>query len=365
MGLMSDKLKLALFFGGKSPEHEISLQSAKNVAEALDPQKYEIHLIGIDKHGSWYLENHANQTSENQHLQINAHKDHLVLLESGQYKQLIGVNDQQLRLSFDVALPILHGPNGEDGTIQGLLKLANIPFVGAGVLSSAASMDKDIMKRLLRDAHIPIAHFVTIHQRDRKHIDVEALVSELGLPCFVKPANMGSSVGISKVKHKDELVDAIDHAFKYDRKVLIETAISGREIECSILGNDDPRASLPGEIIPKLDFYSYEAKYLDDNGAELAIPANLDASQTAAIQRNALAAFKALQCEGMARVDCFLTAEGKVLINEVNTIPGFTKISMYPKLWEASGLAYGDLLDELIRLALERHEVQQQLLSEH
>jgi D-alanine-D-alanine ligase len=260
---------------------------------------------------------------------------------------------------IDVVFPVLHGPFGEDGTVQGLLKLANLPFVGAGVLGSAVGMDKDVMKRLLRDAEIPVGKFLVFQRGDT--LSYGKIKKQLGLPLFVKPANLGSSVGISKVSKKREFRAAIDEAFRYDNKVIIEEYIDGREIECSVLGNDEPAASLPGEIVVRHDFYSYDAKYIDDQGARLEIPAKLSRSVIRKIRKIAVRAYKALCCEGMARVDFFVQANGRVLVNEINTIPGFTKISMYPKMWEASGLSYPRLIDRLIRLALERARCERRL----
>jgi D-alanine-D-alanine ligase len=259
----------------------------------------------------------------------------------------------------DVVFPVLHGPFGEDGTVQGLLKLANLPFVGAGVLGSAVGMDKDVMKRLLRDAEIPIGKFLVFQRGDT--LSYGKIKKQLGLPLFVKPANLGSSVGISKVGKKREFRAAIDEAFRYDNKIIIEEFIAGREIECSVLGNDEPIASLPGEIIVRHDFYSYDAKYIDDQGARLEIPAKLSGSVIQKIRKIAVRVYKALCCEGMARVDFFVQANGRVLVNEINTIPGFTKISMYPKMWEASGLSYPRLIDRLIRLALKRAHCERRL----
>jgi D-alanine-D-alanine ligase len=250
---------------------------------------------------------------------------------------------------------------GEDGTIQGLLKLANVPFVGAGVLGSAVGMDKDVMKRLLRDAGLPIAKFLTFHGSDLRALRFATVKKTLGVPLFVKPANLGSSVGISKVTDKDHFRRAIVDAFRYDNKIVIEEFIQGREIECAVLGNEKPVASLPGEIIVRHDFYSYEAKYIDDKGARFEIPARLPKAVVKKIRALALQAYRVLDCEGMARVDFFLRAGGKVLVNEINTIPGFTKISMYPKMWHASGISYPRLIDRLIELALERSRKEKRL----
>jgi D-alanine-D-alanine ligase len=259
----------------------------------------------------------------------------------------------------DVIFPILHGPFGEDGTLQGLLKLANIPFVGASVLGSAVGMDKDVMKRLLREAGILIGKFSTIKADNIP--TYEKVIKNLGQPFFIKPANMGSSIGVSKVKEKKDYQKAIQEAFNYDGKIILEENIVGREIECAVLGNDDPAASIPGEIIPSHDFYSYEAKYLDENGARLEIPAKLSNQLVKKIQLLAIKTFEVLSCEGMSRVDCFLRENGDILVNEINTIPGFTSISMYPKMWEASGISYPDLIDKLIQLAFERFEEEKKL----
>ncbi|MCL6471186.1 MAG: D-alanine--D-alanine ligase [Firmicutes bacterium] len=328
---MHKKTRVGILFGGKSAEHEVSLQSAKSIIEAIDKEKYEVALIGIDKQGRWYSPGKdLNQPSR--------------FLSYGSLE------------AIDVVFPVLHGPFGEDGTVQGLLKLADIPFVGAGVLGSAVGMDKDVMKRLLRDAGLPTAKFLVFNRSLKNKINFDKVVKELGLPLFVKPANLGSSVGINKVKSKDDFDYSVADAFKYDNKILIEEFIKAREIECSVLGNEDPIASLPGEIIPQHEFYAYETKYIDDEGAILKIPAELPDDTVKNIQELAIKTFKTLCCEGMGRVDFFLADSGEILVNEINTIPGFTKISMYPKLWEASGISYKELIDRLIQLAIERHK---------
>jgi len=313
--------KVGILYGGKSAEHEISLLSAKNIFDAIDRSKYNPEMIKIEKTGLW---------------QINA------------------------VAQYDVIFPILHGPFGEDGTVQGLLKLMDIPFVGSDVLGSAVGMDKDVMKRLLRDAQIPIGKFLVLNSYDQalSFTDVE---SKLGSPVFIKPANMGSSVGISKVSEKSEFASALKDAFQYDTKVIIEEFIPGREIECAVLGNEKPAASLPGEIIPSHDFYSYDAKYIDDKGASLQIPANLDEVTIKRIQEMAVKVFQVLCCEGISRVDFFLKNTGDIIVNEINTMPGFTKISMYPKMWEASGIGYTELITRLIELAISRFERNRQL----
>lgn len=360
------KLRVGVLFGGKSAEHEISLISAKNVIDAMDKAKYEVFLIAIDKNGEWHLKKgyeylmHADNPKL---VHLYGDKQTVALVPKHHRKELMSYSGNQLQdsLQLDVIFPVLHGTYGEDGTVQGLLKLSNIPFVGAGVLGSALGMDKDVMKRLLRDAKIPTARFITIHALEKNKFSFDEVVKELGLPFFIKPANLGSSVGIAKVKNEEQYLSALHEAFLYDRKVLIEEFIQGREIECSVLGNDEPIASLPGELIPQHEFYSYEAKYIDENGALFTIPAILDQELVAHIQQKAVEAYKALCCEGMARVDFFLKPSGEVVVNEINTIPGFTKISMYPKLWEASGIGYSDLIDRLIALALDRHDKELQL----
>lgn len=364
--MQNKKIRLGILFGGKSAEHEVSLISAKNVIEALDKEKYDIFLIGIDKTGEWRLRDAYSYLmhADNPRLvALHEAKESLALAPKLHRKELVSYSGNQLgeSLQLDVIFPVLHGTYGEDGTVQGLLKLSNIPFVGAGVLGSAIGMDKDVMKRLLRDAGLPTAHFLTVRQGDKKKLIFEKIIEQLGLPLFVKPSNSGSSVGISKVKNKEDFKIAIEDAFLYDRKILIEEFINGREIECSVLGNDHPIASLPGELIPQHEFYSYEAKYVDEHGAHFQIPAKLPQEITQKIQSMALEAYRVLCCEGMARVDFFLKEDGGIVINEINTIPGFTKISMYPKLWMVSGISYSQLLDRLIDLAIERHQLESQL----
>lgn len=357
------KIRVAVLFGGKSAEHEVSLQSARNVIEALDKEKYEVVPIGINKAGKWLLSNTSNYL-------LNTHNPELIQLnksnkEVGLVVQSAGaladIHSRESHGKVDVVFPVLHGPYGEDGSIQGLLKLAGVPFVGAGVLGSAIGMDKDVMKRLLKAAGIPVAKFIVLQAHEK--ISFKEVKKSLGMPVFIKPANLGSSVGVSKAKDEKSFKKALKDAFQYDSKILIEAAIVGREIECSVLGNEKPIASIPGEVIPKHEFYSYEAKYIDENGAALEIPAKLTKTEIKKVQQVAVSAFKVLNCEGMARVDFFLKKNGEVLVNEINTIPGFTAISMYPKLWEASGISYSELLDKLVQLAIERHEREQKLKS--
>ena len=360
------KINVAILFGGKSAEHEVSLQSARNVYDALNKEKYNPILIGIDKSGKWLL-NKGSDFLLDPHspelIKLNRSGDAVIIAPENRLIVPLESN-QKFSLPVDVAFPILHGPFGEDGTIQGLLKLADIPFVGSSVLGSAVGMDKDVMKRLLRDAGLPIAHFFAVSSGDPMPKFSE-IARQLKLPFFVKPANMGSSVGVSKVHNRDDYEEAMQVAFSFDLKVIIEEYIDGREIECAVLGNSDPIASVTGEVISSHDFYSYAAKYIDEKGAILEIPAGIPDKSAEEIRALAIKAFKVLSCEGLGRVDFFLKKSGKIIINEINTIPGFTKISMYPKLWEASGISYEDLIDRLLQLAIERHEKEKNLKTNY
>lgn len=361
---MREKLRVAVLFGGRSAEHEVSIVSARNIVAALDKEKYEVVLIGIDKQGHWHLADARRlllERGDPQLTKLESANPTVALVPQGKGGQLLNLSSRELIGEVDMVFPVLHGPYGEDGTVQGLLKLAGVPFVGAGVLGSALGMDKDAMKRLLNHAGIPTAKFLVVHEHERDRIHFEGVAKQLGLPFFVKPANLGSSVGIHKVKGAKEFQGALQDAFQYDTKILIEEYVKGREIECSVLGNEDPIASVPGEVIPRHEFYSYEAKYIDPEGAALKVPADLPPSIVKKVQDLAIRAFEALCCEGMARVDFFLKENGDVVVNEINTIPGFTKISMYPKLWEASGIPYSKLLDRLIELALERFDREKKL----
>ena len=349
------KKRVAVLFGGKSAEHEVSLQSARNVIGMIDRDKFEVVAIGIDKEGRWFLGDAARLVIEDADpklVKLNRSSEDLVV-QPGHELALAGSNLGRI----DVVFPVLHGPFGEDGSVQGLLQVAGIPYVGAGVLGSAAGMDKDVMKRLLRDAGIPNANFATIRRHQRANFDWESIVAELGSPVFVKPANLGSSVGVHKVRNADEFEDALDDAFSWDNKVIVEEAIVGREVECSVLGNEEPVASVIGEIVTQgdHDFYSYDAKYIDEKGAQLNIPADLDDDVADRVRALSIEVFQVLECAGLARVDSFVTATGEIFVNEINTLPGFTNISMYTKLWEASGLPQTALIDQLIELALERH----------
>jgi len=360
------KLRAGIIFGGKSAEHEVSLQSAKNIVDAIDKDKFDVTLLGIDKQGQWHISDVANylhHANDPARIALHHSHQHVALIPGQTQQQLIQSRDANALAQLDVIFPIVHGTLGEDGSLQGMLRMADIPFVGSSVLGSAVSMDKDVTKRLLRDAGLKVAPFVTVTRSNRGRHDFASVSSKLGLPLFIKPANQGSSVGVSKVRNEDEFNQAVALAFDYDHKVLVESAIVGREIECAILGNDNPRASVCGEVVLSDDFYSYDTKYINEQGAAVKVPADLPADVNERIRAIAIQAFQALDCCGMARVDVFLTAEGEVIINEVNTLPGFTNISMYPKLWEASGLGYTELITTLIELALERHRQDGELKS--
>lgn len=361
---MGKKIRVAVLFGGKSAEHEVSLQSAKNVIDAIDREKYEVVLIGIDHDGKWYLNELSHFLLHDKNpkmIRLARGKDNLALIPGAAAQRLINISRAEGIGTIDVVFPVLHGPFGEDGTVQGMLKLADIPFVGAGVLGSAVGMDKDVMKRLLRDSGIPQVKFLSFNFSEVDSITYKMIEDKLGIPCFVKPANLGSSVGISKVHNSSEFALAVKNAFRFDTKILIEQFVKGREIECSVLGNEKPIASLPGEVIAQHEFYDYEAKYIDEEGALFEIPARLDPKMVKKIQQIAVKSFKVLCCSGMARVDFFISENDKVFVNELNTIPGFTKISMYPKLWQASGISYSELIDRLIQLALEKYNKEAKL----
>jgi len=348
------KKRLAILFGGRSAEHEVSVDSANNIYKAINKEKYEVIVIGIDHKGKWYLYNKKDLKNLTVPDKKEDYFEKLALIPGNNDKQFYNLEKNKFIKKIDVIFPVLHGPYGEDGTIQGLIKNIDTPFVGAGVLASAIAMDKGVMKRLLSEENINIADYQVI--KNNKNYEANNLINKLGLPLFVKPANLGSSVGVKKVIKKEELTNAIDYALKFDNKVIVEEFIKGREIECSVLGNEKIKASLPGEIIPQDDFYSYEAKYINDQGAVLSFPAELSDELTKKIKKISLKVYKTLLTEGMARVDCFLKEDGEIIVNEINTIPGFTKISMYPKLWEISGIGYSDLINHLIELAFKRYE---------
>ncbi len=359
------RTRVGIIFGGTSSEHEVSLQSAKNILDALDRERYEPVLVGIDKQGQWHLlqpEAFLLNADDPSRISLRPSGTTLVLQPGASQAQLQPVNAPAALAQIDVVLPIVHGPLGEDGALQGLLRMAGLPFVGSSVLGSAAAMDKDVAKRLLRDAGLSVAPWVCIRRHQAAEVDVTALIAQLGLPLFVKPANQGSSVGVSKVKDAEGFAAALELALRHDHKVLVESAVAGREIECAVLGNAQPQASVCGEVVVHDEFYAYDTKYLNAAGADVVVPAAIDAGSQSRIQQIALQAYQALECAGMARVDVFLGADGKITINEINTLPGFTRISMYPKLWGASGLGYTALITRLIELALERHTADKALV---
>ncbi|OEK05639.1 D-alanine--D-alanine ligase A [Roseivirga misakiensis] len=343
------KLNLAVVYGGKSTEHEISILSTKSILKYLDQSRYNISLVYIDINGHWFLKtdiaDEANQP--------------VTMVPSPEGAQLIDLSSGNNLTRVDVAFPVLHGLFGEDGTIQGFFKMVNVPFVGCGVMASSACMDKDMTKRVLRDCGIGIAPYM-IATPDHKPT-FQDLEKQLGMPIFIKPANLGSSVGVFKVSTEAEYKLKIEEALGYDHKVLIETTIVGKEVECAVLGNDKPKASLPGEVVMETEFYDFESKYVDKDASSTLIPADISQVQIDLIRETAVKAYSAMGCEGLARVDFFVTEKEEVLINEINTIPGFTNISMYPKMWEATGIPYSELLDILIELGIERFKQEQEL----
>jgi D-alanine-D-alanine ligase len=355
---MSEKkrLRVGIIFGGRSGEHEVSLASAASVIRALDPEKYEAVPIGITKDGGWLVGTGAAKLLP----EVLKSGERVVLPPDPSAAALVPLTPSTGHPSVmvDVVFPVLHGTFGEDGTVQGLLELAGLPYVGAGVLGSAIGMDKDTQKRLFKEARLPIVPYLAIQrskwERDRPGV-LREIKKKFRFPVFIKPATLGSSVGMTRVKAAHELSAALDAAAEFALKILVERAVNAREIEVSVLGNDDPRASVPGEIIPHREFYDYAAKYLEE-GTRLEIPAQLSKKQVATFQDYAVRAYRAIDCCGMARCDFFLEHKtAKIYVNELNTIPGFTSISMYPKMWEASGLSYPKLIDRLIELALELH----------
>jgi D-alanine-D-alanine ligase len=357
MGVTPDnkkRLRIGILFGGRSGEHEVSLASAASVIRGLDPDKYEALPIGITKEGHWLIGAGAQKMLP----EVLKGGQRVMMTADPTDAALVKLDGSGGGQRIDVVFPVMHGTFGEDGTIQGLLDLAGLPFVGAGVLGSAIGMDKDVSKRLMQVAKIPVVPWITIQRADWERNPKEirtAIEKKFNYPVFVKPATLGSSVGMTKVHSRAELAPALNLAGEFAMKILVERCMIAREIEVSVLGNHDPQASVPGEIVPHREFYDYTAKYLEE-GTQLLIPAKLKPAQVKKIQHYAVAAFRALELSGMARVDFFLEKKGgKIYLNEVNTIPGFTSISMYPKLWEATGIPFRELLDKLIALALEQH----------
>jgi D-alanine-D-alanine ligase len=349
--------KLAILFGGESSEHEVSLQSASNIFNAVDTAMFNPVLIGITKEGRWmfhpdYPLNQVNLAEKNY---FDGAIEVMMWNRNGQ-AEIMTMAEAKTLFKVDVVFPIIHGSFGEDGTLQGILRGFKVPFVGPDILGTALCMDKDVTKRILKESGIQVADGIVVQKHDQGALDFDAIVEKLGLPVFVKPANAGSSVGVSKVTDSLSFKKAIEEGFKFDIKILIEEAIIGKEVECAILGNEEPQPSILGEIIPTVDFYSYEAKYLSDSGAILKIPADVPEDIAFEIRDTAVRAFKVTGCEGMARVDFFLQEDGNFILNEINTLPGFTKISMYPQMWGRTGISYSDLISKLVKLAFERHE---------
>jgi len=365
--MRAKKLKVGIIFGGRSGEHEVSFCSASSIIKAINRDKYIVIPIGITKEGRWISPYESALALESGKIEG---KSTVILVNNPSGKSLISIdNHQEFKKEtwegkLDVIFPVLHGPYGEDGTIQGLLELADIPYVGAGVAASAVSMDKELMKTIFRQKSLPVLKWLTIKRKDWQK-DKEEILSLIQntfkYPLFVKPTNLGSSVGITKVHRQEELEKALDLASSYDRKILIEEGLEGaREIECSVLGNDEPQNSVVGEVKPAGEFYDYDSKYIDQ-ATQLIIPADLPEEVSEKVRKIALCAFQAIDAAGMARVDFFVTKkENKIYLNEINTIPGFTSVSMYPRLWEASGVSYSKLIDRLIQLALERYQDKKQ-----
>ena len=349
--IRNSKINVVVLFGGESAEHDVSCITAAHVLRALNADKYEITTIGITRDGAWV------SISYDPNVEVDR------LVATGKPTNISQILHGTNQSSRTVVIPLLHGPMGEDGTVQGALELAHVAYVGAGVLGSAIAMDKSIAKQILASNNIPQPKFISVRDNENLNSVFDRAIDELGLPVFVKPANMGSSIGVKKAKTRDEILSALQQSFEYDEWALIEEAIVGREIEVAILGNQSAQASVPGEIIPGHEFYDYEDKYLGDS-AKLLVPAPLTAQQTLEVQQLALKVFALLRSDGMARIDFFFEENGRgFLCNEINTIPGFTPISMYPKLWNASGLSYPELLDRLINLALERRAKQRRKTS--
>ncbi|MCB0507709.1 MAG: D-alanine--D-alanine ligase family protein [Chitinophagales bacterium] len=353
------KQNIGLVFGGKSPEHEVSIISARNIFNAINKDKFEVQLIGIAQNGNWYLETEANLLDKN--CVIGKSNIQLAVVFGESQQKIMRLDTGNFIDVLDVIFPITHGPNGEDGTLQGIFTQLDIPFVGPSVLGSAVSMDKDFTKRILRDAGIGHAKGITVYQHDKDKLSYAEFEKELGKIMFVKPCNMGSSIGVSKVTDEQSFRHAINEAFKFDTKLLVEQAVIGRELECAVLGNETIDVSIFGEVIMDEGIYDFENKYINDN-AKIVIPAeHISPTLLQKLQATAKNAYRALGLEGLSRIDVFLTTNEEVIVNEPNTLPGFTSISMYPKLWENSGLSYPDLIERLIQLAIARYNRDKQL----
>jgi len=360
---MSNKIKVGILYGGRSPEHNISLLSAYNVVQNLDKDLYTPVLLPIDKDGVWHhsTEMGLSHPTDAQKVSLPDFDNIVYLSQNAGERTIIDKATGSIITTIDILYPVLHGAYGEDGSIQGLAKVAGLPCVGCGILGSSAGMDKDVTKRLLRDAGIGVADFVTLRQGYNDDMSYEEIVAKLGPELFIKPANLGSSVGVSFVDNKVDFDSAVKTGFEYDPKVIIEEKITGKEIECAVLGNRKPLASTIGEILPKTEWYTFENKYVDDDGAGLAIPAKIPTDKLEEARQMAIDTYINLECCGLTRVDMFLKEDGSLIVNEVNTLPGFTRISMYPKLWAHGGIEYQDLISKLIEYAIERHREEENL----
>lgn len=356
--MTTKKANIALLMGGPSTEHKISLLSGTSIYNAINKDRYNVLVVGIDHDTRWWLyegDDFLDYPGQPDKISLKSGAMEVFVRNVDRKVVLMSARGEILK-DIDLFFPVLHGSYGEDGVLQGVFQSVGAAYTGVGLMASSVGMDKDLAKRVWRDAGIPIADFICLKKHEKSSLTFEEIKQKLGLPIFVKPANAGSSVGVSKVTSEAEYYLALDEAFRFDTKILIEEAVIGKEVECAVLGNEFPKASVMGEIIPKATFYSYEAKYLDDDGASMAIPANIDTDTSDALRNLAVKAFQTIGCEGLARVDFFLTSAGKMVLNEINTLPGFTSISMYPKLWEATGLPYTQLIDEIISLGLERYK---------
>lgn len=355
---MAEKLNVALLYGGRSVEHEISVRSAKNVATYIDRESFNVTLIGISKTGSWFLNAFIDDKIESGtpiSIQLDAHSPYFIK------------RSDDTHIKVDVVFPILHGTDGEDGSIQGLFKSMNLPVVGSGVLGSAISMDKIISKKILKEGGVPVANYLAFNRSQKEEITFEKVVNELGLPFMVKSAALGSSVGVSMVKSENDFKTALEDSFRYDQNIILEEFVKGRELECAVIGNEQLKASFPGEIImiKDYDFYTYEAKYEDEDAIEIKLPAEVDAETTEKIRQNSMKAYQALRCEDFARVDLFLKEDGSIIVNEINTIPGFTSASMFPMMWQQMGMTYTELISELIHLCLQRFNTSKDLETDY
>jgi D-alanine-D-alanine ligase len=363
---MADKIKVGIVFGGRSPEHNISLLSAYNVVGNIDRSKFEPVLLAVDKEGIWHYGGDIMTTTNPRDavkVALPRYDNVVYISQNAHDRAVIDKKTGKVITKIDVLYPVLHGAYGEDGAIQGMAKIAGLPCVGCGILGSSAGMDKDVTKRLLRDAGIGIADFVTLRKGYNDHLTFEEISIKLGKELFIKPANLGSSVGISFVDNEVDFKKAVADGFLYDPKVIVEEKITGREIECAVLGNEKPQPSTIGEILPKTEWYTFENKYIDDDGAGLVIPADIGDEKTEEAKQIAIDAYINLECCGLTRVDMFLKTNGEIIVNEINTLPGFTKISMYPKLWGHAGIQYQDLITRLIELAIDKFEDEELLKS--